>query len=378
MKILQNKFFIIGNLLLLLLAIPLTLFFVKKQQEVRSHAAPVSKLYFNPASPNTSTQCSTFNVDVMVDPGTAPNSNIVSIVNFYITYNPTNLEVVSIQNNAAVFPTVVRAASISPGSANMSVSVGADVTKAVQSISKVATITFKPKAAGSATVQFDTSKSRIFSLAPSDQPTENVLFSSSTAPVTITTATCPTGPGTPGTTGTPTPNETITPATTPAVTPATGANQAPACTDFEVTPAATGPAPFSVLFTAKGNDPDAAGLVAKTSFTFGDGQVQDVTDGMNLKNVAVQTNHTYQTSGSFTATVVFTDDKGAVSPTCNQAITVSSTASATIAPTEAPTAVPTAIPTVAEVPATGSVGQTFGIIGAVILTIGGGLALLLL
>jgi hypothetical protein len=396
MKILTNKYFILGNLLLLLISIPVTLFFIKRQQELRSQAAPSSKLFFSPESPTTSTQCSSFTSDVMVDPGT----NIISIVDFYIKYDPTKLDVLEIKESAA-FPTVVRPTSITSGEANMSVSVGSDVTKAIQTITKVATITFRPKVQGPAQIQFDSEKSRVFSLAPADEPTENVLFSVSPSNVNITSGPCPGVTGTPGPTGTTTisPTGQIQPTgtgtsptpirtTTTAPSPTTSvANQAPLCTEFSVSPSSTGSAPFSVLFTAKGNDPDTGGSISKTTFNFGDGQVQDVTEGMNLKNVTVQTNHTYQNAGTFGAIVTFTDNSGAISQSCTKTLTVTgATGSATTTPTTTPTSgsaqltsTPTSVPTSAPtIPPSGGITQTLGIVGFVILTIIGGFILLAL
>lgn len=370
MKILTNKYFILGNLLLLLLAIPVTLFFIRQQQELRSRAAPSSKLYFAPESPNTSTQCSSFDVDIMLDPG----QNIVSIVDLYLKYDPTRLDILQIKESTS-FPTVVRAASITSGAANMSVSIGADVTRAVQSASKVATITLRPKIAGPVQIQIDSEKSRVFSLSPSDQPTENVLSSASPANVNIGTDTCPTG-------GPPLPTISIVPTATPTpiLAPTQAVNIPPVCTELSVSPQATGAAPLAVLLTAKGNDSD--GLVAKTTFNFGDGSVQDITEGMNLKNVSVQTNKTYQNAGTYTATVTFTDNENAISQSCTQTIVATATGSGTITPTASPTATlaptqppATAVPTI---PPTGGIAQTLGIIGAVILVIIGGFVLLAL
>lgn len=389
MKILTNRYFIFGNLLVLLIAIPVTLFFLKKQQEVRTRAAPSSKLYFSPESLNTSTQCQSFNVDIMVDPG----SNLVSIVDFYIKYDPAKLDVLDIKESP-VFPIVVRPRSITSGEANMSVSIGADVTRAVQTISKVATVTFSPKAAGSAQVQFDSEKSRVFSLSTSDEPTENVLFSTSPSNVNVGTGSCLTASGTPSPTVgvSVSPTISLSPAPTASSTPTTSAtSQAPICTELSVSPSATGAAPFSVLFTAKGNDPDTTGVITKTTFNFGDGKVQDVTDGMNLKNVTVQTNHTFQTGGTFGTSVTFTDDKGMISQSCIKTITATgggtSPGSGTSTPTPTgsgtssgqltatPTTAPTSAPTI---PPTGNVAKTLGIIGAVLLTILGGFLLLAL
>ncbi|HVZ67460.1 MAG TPA: PKD domain-containing protein [Patescibacteria group bacterium] len=392
MKLLSNKYFIIGNLLLLLISIPLTLFFIKRQQDVRSKAAPTSKLYFSPESPNTSTQCPSFTMDLMVDPG----SNIVSIVDFYIKYDPSELDITDIKEGTA-FPTVVRPASITSGAANMSVSVGSDVTKAVQTVSKVATITFKPKVAGPAQVTVDQSQSRVFSLAPADQPTENVLFQTSPSNVNITSDACAGGSGTPVPSGTvnptptgtsgggtivPSPSAGVSPTT--AVSPTASANQAPVCSSFTVSPSSSGSAPLSVLLTANGQDPDTGGLIASTNFNFGDGTSQNVTEGMNLQSVSVQANHTYQNGGTYGASVTFTDNNGLVSQICSQTIDVTgASGSATTAPTAAPTTADNggaAATTAPEptVPATGSVAQTVGIIGAVILTVIGGFLLLAL
>ncbi len=384
MKILTNKFFILGNLLLLLIAIPVTLYFVKKQQELRSKAAPSSKLYIDPATVNTSTQCQSASVDLTIDPG----SNIVSIVDFYITYDPTKLDITQITSSTS-FPTTVRASSISNGAANMSVSVGADVTRAVSSVSKVATITFVPKAQGSAQIQIDSSKSRVFSLGPSDQPTENVLSSVIPGTITIGSSACLTG----GTSLTPTVAPTAAPGVGGSLSPtptAAVSNQAPICTSLSASPAATGSAPFSVLFTGQGNDADAAGLITKATFTFGDGTTtQDVTTGLNQKTVSTQASHTYLNPGIFPATLTFTDNAGTLSQACSQNITATSvgSGSATITPTSVPTIAPTSTPTSTPIPTsvlvekptaaptiapTGSIGQTIGIIGAVVMSIAAG------
>lgn len=375
MKILTNKFFILGNLLLLLIAIPLTLYFVKKQQEVRSKAAPSSRLYFNPATANTSTQCQNFKIDVMLDPG----SNFVSIVHFYITYDPTKLDITEI-TPSDIFKNVVTPASIAAGSADISVdAIGGDVTKSVSSIAKVATITFVPKATGTTEVKFDSEKSLV--LQP-DKEELSVLSTTSPGTVIIDNSTCLAGEGgtptvTPGgasptpTSGTLTPSPTVT-------------NQAPVCTSLAVSPSATGSAPFSVLFTGQGNDPDSSGLITKATFTFGDGQTQDVTTGLNLKTVTTQASHTYQAAGTYPATVVFTDNQTAVSQACSKTITAqAASGSGTITPTVGPTVgvppsstpIPTSAPTIAP---TGSIGQTVGIIGAVIMTIAIGFLLLAL
>ena len=255
MKILTNKYFILGNLLLLLISIPVTLFFIARQQELRGRAAPSSRLSFSPENPSTSTQCQSFNVDIMVDPG----SNIVSIVDFYLKYDPTKLDVLQIKESQN-FPTVVRPVSISSGEANMSASIGTDVTRAVQTVASVATVTFRPKATGVIQIQFDQDRSRVFSLSPGDEPTENVLFQISPANVTIGSGTCPSG-------GTPAPTTSITPTVTPGVgggispTPTTVPTATPTSTPSgKITPTST---PTSIPTTAPTSTP--SGQVTPTS-----------------------------------------------------------------------------------------------------------------
>lgn len=456
MKLLTNKFFILGNLFLILIAIPITLFFIGKQQETRSRAAASTTLYFDPATITAPTICSTFNADIMIDPG----QNVVSIVDMYINFDASKMIVVGITPSSD-FSTVVRDRVDTSGQTNISLSVGPDVTKAIQTIKKVATISFKAltTTTNPASVSFDT-KTRVFSTSSNDQSTENVLSTSRPTAVTIQNGSCSTstststnkapvcsslvldrsatgaapysvtftaagndtdgtitkaafsfGNGKTGevTTGsgigtntinapishtfqnagtftvtatlTDNQNATSTPTSCTATvtitagstttgggttTTTTGTNAAPVCTDFTVTPA-SGSAPLTTLLTAKGSDAD--GLITKTTFNFGDGQIQDVTAGMNTQSVSTQTNHTYASGGNFNATVTFTDNKSGVSTICAKTVTVSG-ATATSEPVTV-----TAVPTIAQ---PGASATTIGAIGGIILTILGGILLLTL
>lgn len=345
MNILKNRYFILGNLFLILISIPITLFFIKKQQEVRSRAAPSSKLYFQPSNPNTSTQCASFTVDVMLDPG----QNIVSIVDLGITYDATKLDLISIVESN-IFSSVVKAQDLKSGSGTMSVSVGVDVTKAAQTTSKVATLTFKALAQGTAELKFDTAQTKAFSLSTSDSPTENVLSTTTPASVTITTDTCTTGQAASSPSPSPTPTATTIP------------NQPPVCTEFTVTPQNQGTAPFAVQFSAKGNDSD--GTVSKATFVYGDGNAEDVTENMNVQSVTTQKGHTYQNAGTYSATATFTDNGNTISQACTLTITVSASSGGTATPTA------TLIPTETIAP-TGNFGSALGIMGGIILTIVG-------
>lgn len=232
MKILTNKFFILGNLILILAAIPLTLFFVKKQQDLQSSAAPSSKLYFQPASVNTQLQCTSFTMDVMVDPGT----NQVSTIDLYLTYDPTLVEVTQI-TPSSTFNIVQREASISNGTASIDLdAVGGspDPSKYVTSITKVATVTFAPKSAGTATIKFGTD-TQVLSLADAEKPYTNVLSSSADGTATIASGACAAGIGV-----------STTPSLTTSVTPGTGL---PITQNVSSTPSPTSTASISASIT---------------------------------------------------------------------------------------------------------------------------------
>jgi hypothetical protein len=141
MKVFKNKYFILGNMLLLLITIPVILFFLKQQTQVGTHAAATTQLSLTPATVNASVGTN-FTVDVMIN----PNQNIVSIVNMYVLFDQTKLQLVSIDPNTTAFPATLRAPVIQAGSGNVSVFIGSDVTKAIQTPTKVATLTFKPLA----------------------------------------------------------------------------------------------------------------------------------------------------------------------------------------------------------------------------------------
>lgn len=412
MEIFKNKFFILGNLLLVLVAIPLTLFFISTQTKTRSSAAPNTLLSLSTTA-TAITPGQNFDVDVTVNPG----NNLVSIVDMDIRYDPTKLEYVSIARNEAAFPQVSSGPITSNGAVRMAVTIlGAN---ALSTQTKVATITFKPVAGSSGPTEIkffrdptDTLKgTRVFSTGDLDGATENVLQTAS--PLTVNIGGGPISPTPTGGTGTPSPTSPTTPTPTggttltpvptspagvsptstatisPTATVTAGANQPPICTSLTMDRQGTGVAPYSLTFTANGRDPD--GTISKVSFDFGDGPVQDVTQagGIGTTTVSVQIAHTYRNAGTFTATVTFTDNQGAISNAnvaCSQTITVSQSTTGSTGGTTGGTSGGTtggttggtsggAQPTLAP---TGSVTTTLGIIGGILLTIIGGALLLIL
>lgn len=352
MNILKNKYFILGNILLLLAVIPLTLFVVKRQTNLKSKATPSTTLSFTPTTASVVTGQTT-SFDIMVNPG----QNVVSIIEIIIQVDPDKLEIASLTNNDSAFPVKLRGPTINAdGTANLSVSTSNDVQKAIQAPTKVATLVLKGKAptSGAASVvKFDKSKSQVFSLATSDGATENVLSDTGTTSVTITGN-------------------------------AVSSGQKPTCTALNLDRSPNGTVPYAVTFTGVGTV--ATGTISKASFTFGDGTSQDVTNagGIGTNSVNVSISHSYTIPGTYNANVILTDSNGTASDVgvCTKSITVTaaggggdggvSSPSATVTPTTAviiPTTTPTAIPVVQNpaptLPVTGTMETTLAVLGGV-------------
>lgn len=369
MGILKNKFFIIGNILLLLAVIPITLYVVKRQTDLRSKAAPSTVLSFTPASAST-TVGQTVKLDIIVDPG----QNIVSIVEMTVQVDPDKFDIVSLERNTTAFSSLLKGPTINKdGTAYLSVSTSTDPSKAIQTQTRAATLTLKAKAATSGApsiVKFSKApQTEVLSTSTADGPTENVLSSSATASITVS------GGGQSGGGGNPAPK--------------------PTCTAINLDKAPTGILPYVLTFTGVGSS--STGTITKASFNFGDGVTQDVTSGGGIGTNAAspQIAHTYSNPGTFNASVTFTDNANTVSDIgpCTTAITVSApitptivatdSAQATPSPTlivEAPTATPTT--TIAEpsptLPVTGTLQTTLTILGVAGATIGIGLLLFIL
>lgn len=411
MNISGKKLFLIGFIIILLIGIPFTIYFLQKQQETRSRAQKSTILNFNPTSsqqaPIQKKVGDTIPLDVMVDPGT----NLVSFVKLQIQYDTDKLATASsnaFTPNTVVFPTVLEGPIYSPGKIEITLSVGPDPTKAIQAISKAGTINFTALANtpdGQPTLVTYGATTQVLSIGSSDQASENVLSSTNPATIQIggaspstTLEPIPTGSPTPTlevsaspvpttpTADTPTPTTpqgsiptpTFTP--TPTGTGSASTNQAPVCNSLQVDRATTGAAPLAITFTANGSDAD--GTISKANFNFGDGATSgDITTagGIGTNAVNVQITHEFQNPGQYTATALLTDNSGAVSATdsCQQTIIVQGQ-QATATPLPPGAATPTHTPTPTMAP-TGMFDTAIGI-GAVtlFLIIGGGLLFLVL
>jgi len=362
-----KKLLLLGFIIVLLVAIPVTVYLVQQQQKTEIKAAPSTILSIVDADTGSSSktmsigESATFKV--MVNPG----SNQVSFVKFTLTYDSTKLDVQAdgFTPNESTFPSILQGPTYAAGSVSVTMSIGGSLDKVIQTPKEAGTLTVTATGLTSgATTKIDFGTPQVLSVGATDTFNENVFSSSVPAVITIegeettTTTTSTTVPPT----ATPTPGPTATPTVTPQPTGTSSANQIPNCESLALNNSSSGTAPYALMFTANGNDSD--GTITKVTFNFGDGQVQDVTDGLNTGSVSAQTSHTYATAGTFTATAAMTDNSGGVSSTeyCTQVINISG-AAVTAAPTNTPT--PTLAPT-----GPGSAIMTFGAIGAILSVIG--------
>jgi hypothetical protein len=206
----HKKALLLGLLLLLALSIPLTLQMIQNRHQTRSQAEGTTMLTFEPTSSNAApiqtNLGDTIALDMMVDPG----DNLVTFVRFQVEYDPTKLEVVSddpFTINTAAFPLKIEGPVLGTGTVAESLSIGSDVTKALQEVTKVGTITFK--AIGGTgdtptTVTF-TNLTQTLSSGSDDEAAENVLANTTPASILISGDLTATPSATPSVTITPEP-----------------------------------------------------------------------------------------------------------------------------------------------------------------------------
>lgn len=329
-----KKIFLLGFIVVLLFAIPLTVFLTQQQQDVTSQAAPTTTLSFDPVSKSINVGDEA-KFDIMMTPA----SNQVSFVKLTLIYDATKFSVdptTGLVPNAAIFPTeqVLQGPTYSSGSISVSLSAGSNPASVISGSTptKLATLTLKAIAgtSGSTTpIRAPKDQQQVLSIGSSDQANENVLASEPTA-ATVTIG----GGSSSGTTITTNP---------------------PVCKTLVLDRAASGAAPYAVTLTASGTDSN--GTITNVSFSFGDGKTSDVTTGggIGTNSVNAQISHTYNNAGTFNAAAILTDNDNLKSTASTCAVTVTVTAAASGGSTGgsggvivAPTAIPTAAPIVAE------------------------------
>lgn len=164
-------------------------FLIQRQTQLESRAADATTLYFEPqttaSNPLQEGIDDPITLDIMLDPGT----QLVSIVKIDITFDPTFVRPIvqsAFLPNTQAFPEMVQQPVIGTNKISAVVSIGANPTKAVNTVTKVATIQLQPLSgtdANTPTQVVFTTQSQVFSLSEDVAHNQNVL--SETSPVYI-------------------------------------------------------------------------------------------------------------------------------------------------------------------------------------------------
>lgn len=306
------------------MAIPFSVYVAQKRQSITSKAAASTVLSFVPASSTVKVD-EIFTLDIMLDPGTGSSANQVSFVKLSINFDPTKFTTLSdslVPNGVGnALKESVDSANYDnkAGKATISLSIGADPTNAVKTKTKIATLQLKATAATtpiSPNITFDSApNTQVLSITSSDMASENVL--STTIPAKITVTSIAVSP-------TPTISPTRSQSQLPASAPGPKVGLAPVCSSLDINGLENGTAPYSLLFTATGNDSD--GTISKISFNFGD-SIEDLTTGggIGISSTSGQLLHTYKTPGIYTAYAILTDNSNNLSErknSCTKTITI--------------------------------------------------------
>lgn len=203
------KIFIGIIAIVLIIIVPLTVYYSNQQANLNSKAAASTTLAFsqsaiqaNPGSP--------VSTSITMNPG----SNAVSLIQLVLTYDSSMITpdpATGFQPNTNAFPTVLDGPTY--GTCNgtlctmsISLSIGNNVINAITQPTAIATLNFQAVKQGTTQIAIDPA-TQIYSIAPADQANENVLSSSTPTTITI-------GQGS-GITATPFPSSTISPTEPP-------------------------------------------------------------------------------------------------------------------------------------------------------------------
>lgn len=214
----KMKVVVIIGILLLLIAVPVGVFYMRKEQDIRSRAAPASTLSFSPSSASKQLG-DTFSLDVIVNTGT----NTISAADLVINSDATKVKITGMTVGSYLTTTLL---AQSHTDSRASVTLGSSPTSPKQGTGTLATVTFQV-VADTGTAQITFTGSQVAGIGEQG----NVL--SGTTPATITMS-ADIGTATPTVTPIPTTIVTLTPTpvtggtqitTTPTPTPATETQQ---------------------------------------------------------------------------------------------------------------------------------------------------------
>lgn len=246
-----KKIFLLGFIVVILLAIPLSVYIAQQRQRTTSQAAKSTTLSFEPAS-STVEVGNLLTLGIILDPGTGSTANQVSFVKLSISFDSAKFATVSgslCPENDSLCPnssspntltSVLENPVYTSGKATISLSIGADPTKVVTAKTKIAILQLKALAVTNvnnpSSITFDSApNTQVLSIAGTDQTSENVLSTTTPAAITINPASVSQSP---------TPTITAILTTTP--TPLPGSIPSPTPTGLSTGSATLTPTPIVV------------------------------------------------------------------------------------------------------------------------------------
>lgn len=143
----KTKRLLIAGVIFLIGLIPALMIIKNEEQDTRSRAGEGTILYFEPQSGQDSPLPAGINqpitLDIMLDPATS----LVSSVRLEILYDDSKFAAngtSAFSADTAAFPEVIEGPVVSPGKIAVTLTVGANPTKVIQQITKIARITLTP------------------------------------------------------------------------------------------------------------------------------------------------------------------------------------------------------------------------------------------
>lgn len=220
----MKRILLILSGLIVLVTIPIVIYFVGQNQDKRSRAAPASSLSFSPTATTKAVTDSSFDVKIQINSGDDPNTNNqVTAASLVVSYNKDIVEATAV-NLGSFFPdpslVSVIAKTMDQDAGRVIYRFFTTSQNAGTGQGTLATITFKPKAAGTSELTFVRPDTKIIAY---DEDTDVIIPGGiGTASVTITDGAQPSPSVTITLTPTPTPtgisNASATPTRTPTAT----------------------------------------------------------------------------------------------------------------------------------------------------------------
>lgn len=312
-----KKLLLLGFIIVLLVAIPVTVYLVGLQQKTKTSAEAATTLSLLP-TPLSKNVGDTVSFDVYVDPS---NVNEIAFVKLVLSYDSTKLATTEgtfavsqwpAADGSSFTPSIPIGPEFSPGTVTVAMSVGGSPQNVLKTRTKVATLTFKAIAQTEENVPTQVifgNQSQLLSLGGTggtDEVGSNLISNTSPGSVNIVSTQA----------------------------------KDPVCVDMALDKSASGKTPYTLKFTVTSEDSD--GSVSAIKIDFGDGQDASPADGdsgvegYGTPRATASASHVYDTAGSYTALATITDNQGNEASGCSKTITITedtTEATATLTPT---------------------------------------------